>query len=489
MFFVMAVTIYTSRVVLAVLGIEDYGVQNAVGGIVGMFSLISGSMSNSVMRFITFELGKGDKTKLPKVFSTSVNVMLLLAISVFIIGEILGLWFLNYKMSIPEGRIVAANWVFHFSLLTFVVNVLSIPYNATIIAYERMNVYAQISILEVILKLFIVYLLTLSSIDRLILYSLLLFSVALLIRIIYWIYCRKSFQECEYHLIYDKNLLKRMSSFAGWNFFGQSTAVISGQGVNLLMNVFFGVFVNAARGVSGHVQSAVMQFVNSFTVALNPQITKSYASGNIGYMQRLIYSGAKVSYFLTIFITIPLFLETETVLRLWLGVIPDYSVTFVQLTLVFVSISVITGTLIPSLHATGQIRKYMIIIGVSEIIIFSICILAYRLGFSPESSYHIYNFSYLCLIFVRLILIKDLIHISIKEYCLKVLLRITLVTIFAFTIPAFVINLFDPTIVRLAFSLLLCTCTTGIFVYFVGLEKKEKQIMKNALYRILKDDK
>ena len=284
MFFVMAITIYTSRVVLEILGIEDYGVQNAVGGIVGMFSLISGSMSNSVMRFITYELGKGNKTRLANVFITSVNVMLILAILVLIIGELLGLWFLNHRMSIPEDRMVAANWVFHLSLLTFAINIMSVPYNATIVAYERMNIYAFISVLEVILKLVIVYLLTLSNIDRLILYSILLFSVAVLIRLIYWIYCRKSFKECEYQFVYDKDLLKKMASFAGWNFFGQSTAVISNQGVNLLMNLFFGVLVNAARGISGHVQSAVMQFVNSFTVALNPQITKSYASGDFPYI-------------------------------------------------------------------------------------------------------------------------------------------------------------------------------------------------------------
>lgn len=483
MLFVMAITIYTSRVVLEILGIEDYGVQNAVGGIVGMFSLISGSMSNSVMRFITYELGKGNKTRLANVFISSVNVMLILAILVFIIGELLGVWFLNHKMSIPEDRMVAANWVFHLSLLTFAINIMSVPYNATIVAYERMNIYAFISVLEVILKLVIVYLLTLSNIDRLILYSILLFSIAVLIRLIYWIYCRKSFKECEYKFVYDRDLLKKMASFAGWNFFGQSTAVISNQGVNILMNLFFGVLVNAARGISGHVQSAVMQFVNSFTVALNPQITKSYASGDFQYMHKLIYSGAKISYYLTLLITIPLFIEAETVLKLWLGTVPDYSVTFVQLTLVFVSISVITGTLIPSLHATGKIKKYMVIIGFSEIVIFSICLLAYKLGFSPESSYHIYNISYICLIFVRLFLIKDLIHISIREYCQKVLFRIALVTICAFTISTFVINLLEATSIRLVYSLILCTCISCVSEYLLGFDIEEKQIIKKFLYR------
>lgn len=479
MFFVMAIAIYTSRVVLATLGVEDYGIFNAVGGIVGMFALVSGSMSNSVMRFVTFELGKGEKGNLTKVFSTSVNVMLVLALIVIILGETVGVWFLNDKMSIPVGRMTAANWVFQFSLLSFAITVLSIPYNATIIAYERMNVFAFISILEVVLKLLIVYVLQMTGFDRLVLYAFLLLIVAIIIRLIYWCYCRKYFDECRYRLIFDKSLLHQMFGFAGWNFFGQGMAVINQQGTNVVMNLFFGVLINAARGVSTQVQSVVVQFVNSFTVALNPQITKSYASGDIASMHSLVFNGAKISYYLTLLISVPLFIEAETVLNIWLDIVPDHAVSFVRLTLISLLVSIIPITLIPAVHATGRIRSFMIASGMTQLLFFLLTIVAYHLGADAESAYWLLILDYCVLLFVQLFYSSKLIQLSIREYLIKVLLPIVYVTIPSTIIPWIIINYLEPTVWRLLFSLVLCTICTLSFSYFIGLTKQEQNMVKD----------
>lgn len=481
MFFVMAINIYTSRLVLATLGVEDYGIINAVGGIVGMFALVSGSMSNSVMRFITFELGRSEKENLIKVFSTSINVMLVLALIVLLLGETVGVWFLNVKMNIPADRMTAANWVLQFSLFSFAVNILSIPFNATIIAYERMFIFAFISILEVVLKLIIVYVLLVTKFDRLIFYAFLLLIVAIIIRLIYWGYCRKHFDECRYRLIYDKPLLSQMLGFTGWNFFAQGMTVVNQQGTNIVMNLYFGVLINAARGISAQVQSVVVQFVNSFTVALNPQITKSYASGDIAFMHRLVFNGAKISYYLTLLLATPLFIEAEAVLRMWLGVVPDHAVPFVRLTLLSILVSIIPCTLITAVHATGKIRNFMIASGMTQFLFFLLTIVAYHLGTEPECAYWLLIIDYFILLFVQLLFSKTLIQLSIREYFIKVLLPIVYVTILSTVIPWIIINLLEPTDWRLLFTLMLCTICTLSLSYYIGFTKQERKKVKNVV--------
>ena len=263
-FLLMAITLYTSRVVLATLGVDDYGIYNVVGGFVAMFSVISGALSSAISRFITFELGHGDKDKLSRIFSTSVNIQILLGILILILGETVGIWFLNNRMNIPIERMTAANWVLQCSLISFTINLISVPYNAAIIAHEKMKAFAYVSILEAVLKLAIVYLLLVSDTDKLILYAILHVFVALSIRLVYGIYCNRNFSECRYHLVYDKSLLKEMSGFAGWNFLTNGAYILNTQGVNLLINIFFGVAINAARGIVAQIDSAIMQFVNSF---------------------------------------------------------------------------------------------------------------------------------------------------------------------------------------------------------------------------------
>ena len=286
--FIMLVTLYTSRVVLNTLGVSDYGIYNVVGGVVAMFSVISVSLSSSISRFITYELGHGDFDKLKRIFSTSINIQVGISLVILVLAEVFGVWFLNTKMNIPAERMTAANWVLQCSLLSFIIGLISVPYNACIIAHERMSAFAYISILEVVLKLAVVYMLLVSPYDKLATYAVLLVVVALIVRLTYGQYCKRHFEESRYRFVHDKSLIKEMTGFAGWSFFGNGAYMLNTQGVDMLINIFFGVTFNAARGVATQVQNAVMQFVNNFTVAVNPQITKSYASGEREYMYKLV---------------------------------------------------------------------------------------------------------------------------------------------------------------------------------------------------------
>lgn len=481
MFFIMAINLYTSRLILQTLGVEDYGVYTAVGGVVSMFSLISGSLTNSVMRFITFELGKEDKERLNRVFSTSINVMLILCGILLVLGDTIGLWFLNTQMNIPEGRMVAANWVLQCSLLVFILNVLSIPYNATIIAHERMGIFAYISIVEAVLKLLIVFALYLFSYDRLIVYAVLMLAVACAIRLFYGIYCKRHFEECTYHYVHDKELLKGMTSFAGWNFFGYGASIISGQGINLLMNIFFGVVVNAARGVAMQVRSAVVSFVSNFTVALNPQITKSYAAGDLAYMHSLIYRGAKLSYFLMLLFVIPLCLETEFVLTLWLGVVPDHAVSFVQLTLIISTINVVNDTMIRGLHANGNLKKCMIVFGLLEFSILPFSWVAFKLGSTPETAYYISTSIYIVLMFVRVFMIKPYIKMPVRDYFNQVFVKLLLVTVPALILPMTLALLMPDSIIRFLLICIVSFIGTSLFIYLLGLTAAERSNISSVV--------
>lgn len=334
MILVMLVSLYTSRVILAKLGVEDYGIYNVVGGIVAMFSFLNSSMATSTQRYLTYALGKNDNELLKNVFAISLNIHIVIAIFIIILAETFGLWMLNTHLVIPPDRLMAANWVFQLSILTFSINIIQVPYNASIIAHERMNVYAYISIIEVVLKLIIVYILSLTTFDRLIFYAILVFLVQLVVRVIYQAYCRCRFVECHLRFYWDKQLYKEMFGFAGWNMFGSVAWLMRGQGLDIVLNLFFGPIVNAARGITNQVSGAVMSFISNFQVALNPQITKKYAQGEIEQMESLAYNGIKFSLLLLFIIAFPLCLNIDYVLGLWLKDVPRYTSIFIILVII-----------------------------------------------------------------------------------------------------------------------------------------------------------
>lgn len=474
MFCSMVISLFTSRIILDSLGVENYGIYNVVGGFVAMFALMSSALTNSISRFLTFELGKGDTEKLKRVFSTSLNVMFSLSIVVLLVGETVGLWFLNYKVNIPIERMGAANLVYQLSIATFIIGLVSVPYNASIVSHEKMTAFAYIGIFEISMKLVIVYSLYVSPFDKLKTYAILLFLLSLSIRLIYGIYCNRHFKETHYNFIFDKPLLRQMTGFAGWNFFAQGACQLNSSGVNLLINIFFGVALNAARGIANQVNGAVCQFTSNFMVALTPQITKSYAAGELAEMHKLIFRGAKFSYFLTLFFLIPICIETEYILNLWLIEVPNYTISFVRWSLCITAINMFSGTLIPALHATGNIKRYMVVVGLVEITNFPLTYLAFMIGASPLYSYYIYFGVYLVLMFLRLYLIKDLIKMSGREFVSEVYVKATVVTAFAAIPPLLLMFIMPDGFLRLVAICLVGAVSTVWSAYVFGFTGEEK---------------
>lgn len=423
----MAVSIFTSRVVLETLGVEDFGIYNVVGGFVAMFSLLSGTLTAATQRFITYELGK-EHPESNKIFSVSLGIHLILGVVIFLLLESVGLWFLNFRMNISPDRLLAANWVFQCSVLTFCINLISIPYNASIIAHERMNVFAIISIFEVSAKLAVVYLLMAFNGDKLVVYAVLLLVVAVLLRLIYGAYCKRNFEECSFHIVKDKSAYIQMLSFSGWNFIGSTAGILNTQGINLLINLFFGVTLNAARGVAEQINTAVNHFVMNFMTAINPQITKSFASGNFAYLNTLIVKGTKYSFFLFWLFCLPLMLKAEFVLNLWLVEVPPYAPILLRYALVYTSCQLLSQTLYTSMLATGNIKRYQIVVGSLSILAFPIAYIFFKCGLPVEYGYVSTIIMSIVCLGARLVMLRDMIpQFSISAYNRDGLLKILVV--------------------------------------------------------------
>jgi hypothetical protein len=486
MFLLMIVTLYTSRVVLNTLGVNDYGIYNLVGGFVATFSIVSGALSSAISRYLTFALGKGDTTELKKIFSTSIEIQIVISLVVIIIAEIVGIWFLNNHLNIPINRMGAANWLFHCSIASFAIGLLGVPYNASIISHEEMHVFAYLSILEGGLKLLIVYLLSISPFDKLESYALLLSLVSIIILSVYYVFCRLNFKECSIELIYDKVLLKKMTSFAGWNFFGNGVGLLNTQGISILINIFFGVAVNAARGIANQVDGAIQMFINNFYTAINPQITKAYASKDFEYLNYLVCKGTKYAYLLMLLFVLPICLETNTILKLWLKIVPDYAVVFVRLTLVSSLCTIFGNTLVTSVLATGNIKRYQLIMSFWGLINFPLVYLAFKLGFSPVSAYVVFLFIYFILIFVRLFLVKDLIFLSARRYFSEVLLKTFLVSLCSMIAPCILLGLEAPSFSRFIKICFVSSVSIVLSTIFCGMDKAERQLLKNQLSKLKK---
>ena len=482
----MVISLYTSRVVLSTLGVEDYGVYNVVGGFVSMFAVISGALSSAVSRFITFELGSGDNERLNRIFSTSVNIQLTIGLLIFILGETVGVWFINYHLNIPPTRIEATNWIFQCSLISFIINLISTPYNATIIAHERMKAFAYVSILEAVLKLAIVYLLLIFDIDKLILYAILNVIVSLIIRLVYGAYCSRNFVECRYRFVYDKSLLKKMTGFACWNFIGVSSAVMRDQGRNIILNIFYSSVVNAAYGIAIQVNNAIQSFVNNFTTAINPQITKSYAMNEYDNMMKLIYKGARYSYYMLLLISLPIIFNTSFILNIWLGIIPEYAVSFVRLVLIFALNEILSSTLITAMLATGKIKNYQIIVGGLQMMNLPLSYLFLYLGYSPNTVFYIAIFVSFCCVIARIYMLRNMIQLSARKFLRNVYFNVIIVTLLACIIPIIILIKFDDNLLRFIISNFSCVLCTTISVLFIGLSNSERKVVVSKLSEINK---
>lgn len=486
MFFIMAVNLYTSRVVLKTLGVEDFGIYNVVGGIITMFAFINSAMASTTQRYLTFELGKGDLAGLNKVFSVSISIHALIAAIIFVLGETIGLWFLYYKMVIPAIRMDAAIWVYQLSILSSIVMIVSVPYNACIIAHEKMSAFAYISILEVVLKLGIVYVLWFVAWDKLKLYAVLMFMTQLLIRVVYGRYCGKHFLETKFQFIKDKHLFKEMLSFAGWNLWGNCASVFYTQGLNILLNMFFGPVVNAARGIAVQLQAAIMQFSVSFQTALNPQITKSYANNNVEYMHKLIYGASKYSFFLLLLLSFPLLLNMPFLLKVWLANYPDYTVPFSRLMICCTIVDAVANPLMISASATGKVRKYQSVIGGLLLCILPISYVVLRLGGNPISVFVVHLSICILAFIVRLFIVRPMIQLSLRDYFNKVVLKSGLVCFLAICFPCFLKWQMNDDAISFFTTSFVFVIIAVIMIYFVGFQKEERMFVKTKLVKVFK---
>ena len=486
MLFTMGISLFTSRVVLQTLGVEDYGISSVVGGVISMFTFINAAMVSSTQRYLNFELVRDDANQLRSVFSTSLQIHALIALAIIVLSETVGLWFLNEKLVIPEARMTAAMWVYQCSILSCAVSIMSTPYNAVIVAHEKMSAFAYISILDVSLKLLVVYLLVVLPFDKLIILSILTLLVQLFIRYIYTLYCHRHFPESYFQFRFNKTLFKEMFGFAGWSFWGNLAAILYTQGLNMMLNIFFGPIVNAARGIAVQVQSAVQQFVGGFQTALNPQITKNYASNNLPQMHSLMFRSARFSFLLLFFLSLPVLMETNFILTLWLKTVPDDAVIFTQ---IMICISLIYTTANPCVianQATGKVKIYQMVVGGILLLILPISYVVLKLG-APAYSVFIVHFCIESVAqFSRMYMLRNLIHLPLWQYMKNIYIPIISTVAIAIILPLVVRMQFAEGWLRFLAVGFTCVLSVGASSYFIGFTKQERVFFLDKGLRLLR---
>lgn len=482
MLFIMLISLYTSRVVLSTLGEEDFGLYNVVGGIVVAFSFLNGVMTSACSRYFAIEIGRGDSEALGKVFNLNITIFFILGGIIFLLAETVGLWFLNNKMVIPIERLDAVQWVYQCSIIGFIINMLITPYRSVITAHENMKVYAYCSVVEVVLKLAIVYVLVVSPIDKLILYSVLMVGVTIGTGLFYLFYCRRYYPECRYSFYWDKSLFREIISYTGWQVIGVASDIGRNQGVNIVLNMFFGAIANAARGIAYQVFININQFVQNFVVAFSPQIIKSYASDDKIGMMKLVFQSSKFSYFLLYLLVLPVCLETPVILEIWLGDVPNDTVIFCRLTLVAALIDSLLYPLLAAVRATGNVKWYQILVGGAQLLTVPICYCMFKWGDFPASTafYVVIASSVIAQIF-RVCIMKYLHGMRLREYAFYVIRPIMLVTLLSSIISIALKASVPSNILGSIFVIGLSMLSVGIVIALLGLTSTEREYIKRML--------
>ena len=475
MFISMVVGLYTSRVVLATLGVEDYGIYGVVGGVVGMMGFLNASMSGATSRFLTFELGKGDKDRLAKTFSSALIVHIAIAIIVFILAETVGLWFLCNKLNIPEGRMEAAHWVYQFSILATMLSITQVPYNATIIAHEKMDVYAYMEILNVSLKLLIVYLLCIGNFDKLILYASLMLAVSILIMMVYRIYAIRHFPEAHFHWIWDKTYLRPLLSFSGWDLYGNACVIARQQGTNFLINIFYGVVFNAASGIATTVQGTISGLAFNIILAFRPQIIKQYAKGNVEDMSKLVGNAVCFTTILFGCMSIPLLLETHYIMKAWLGVIPEKSEIFCQILLIASFLGLLNNIWNTCIHATGKIKEISIFSGTFFLISLPIIYVVFQFKAPVESAYLVFILSIVFVNVSNLLIIKKKIPKLKLNFVFLNYIKVIIVLMASYYITSLFKAQMQETFIRLLVDCFICWIIIFASSFIFILNKKQKK--------------
>ena len=486
MLFTMAIGLYTGRVVLNTLGVTDYGIYNVVGGVIAMLGFLTSSMAAASSRFITYDLGKGDMAVMKLTFGNIKSIHLVLAGVILLFGETVGLWFVLNKMQIPMDRMTAALWVYQFSVLTAMLGVVSVPYNAAIIAHERMKAFAYIGIVDAVLKLGIVYLLLVIPYDKLAVYALLFFCIQVFDRVVYGVYSSRHFEETRARCAFDKKMFKEIFGFAAWTMNGSLAVIGYTQGINILLNMFFGPAVNAARGVAVQVQGVVQNFCNNFQMALNPQLTKSYAQNDLQHMHQLLKVSSKFSFFMLFFISLPLMFEAPLVLKWWLGIVPEHTVNFLRLILCSSMLITLSNPLVVSVHATGRIKRFQTIEGTMLLCIVPIAYLLLKLfGIPPEYVFCVHIVVEACTQYASMRIVLPMIGMRVVEYVKEVVAPLVKVVMLAPILPLLVYHLTEQSVATFFLVCVVSVLSVSACVYFIGCTKREQEFANKKISAII----
>lgn len=477
---------YTSRVILQVLGVSDFGIYNAVGGIVALFIFLNSAMTEATQRFLSFELGTGNQQKLANTFSMCLNVHILISIIIVIIGEIIGLWLLYNKMVIPENRMHTAFWVFQFSIFASVFNVTQVPYTACLNAHEDFNIYALFQILKSVATLFFVILLKFMDGDKLWWYALFVLIVQLGFVVANRIYDVRNYNECRYRFVWDKSLFYRLFSYTSWSLAGQMSNTLADQGINLLMNMFFGPAVNAARGIAIQVQNSVSSLVWNFQGASIPQIVKLYAKGERESYIKLVNSSSKVSFFIFYLMVVPICFEMHMLLHIWLGQTTEYMILFSILVLLNVLTAAFGGTLVFLIQATGKIRNFQLFSTISNLIIFPLTYLLYKIGYSAYISYILIFVSRILIDLYTFHLARKLADYPMQSYYTNVILPEMVVSVAGIIVPFFLYVSIDESIVRLILTFTISILLNTIFILYLGFNRNERKWIYGIVENFIK---
>ncbi len=486
MFFTLFIGLYTSRVVLKTLGVDDYGTYNVVCGFVSMFAFLNASMSNGIQRFFNFELGKSGIDGARKVYITSIIVQILLLLVIILFVETFGLWYLHNKMVIPVERFEAAQWIFQFAVISFSFIIMQAPYKAAIMAHEHMNYYAFITILDSILKLIIVFLIPYSDTDKLILYGFLLMTIELLNFILAQIYSRKHFEEIRFARVFDKQMFKSILSFSSWNIFGTFSNMMRDQGLNMILNLFFGTVANAARGIAYQITQAIQGFVANVSTAVRPQIVQSYAQGNTTRTINLMNSLTKLSILSLYIIAYPILLEIDQVLCFWLGDnVPQYTSSFVIIVILITFINNMNAAVSAVVHATGKMRKYQLIGSFINLLTVPAAYISLKMGYNPQTVFWISLAFTVVMQISSLFILRTIIDFSIKKYTKMVLKPFILVILVSFLIPIIPYYFMNTGNTRMIVVLITAIIFSSISTYFIGLNKNERSLINHFLVKII----
>ncbi len=487
MMFTMVISLFTSRIILQKLGVDDYGIYQAVGGVVGFLSFINGALSTGSSRFLTYALGEGNVEKLKRTFSTTLNIHILIAILIVIVAETVGLWFLYNKMVIAPDRLSAAVYTYHLSILTAVFTLTQVPYNATIVAHEKMSIYAYMSIFEVSAKLLICYLLTIGGFDRLMMYATLLLGVQVGVMGFYRFYCTRHFEEARYSFSFDKKIFKEIAGFSGWSMFANASIALNSQGVLILLNMFFTPAVVAARAISLQVNMAANQFVSNFRQAANPQIVKKYAAGDYEGSKHLLLESTKYSYYMMYLIALPVCLLAYPLLKLWLGVVPNYTVPFLQLVIVQSLFQVFDTSFYTALYAKGRLRENALTSPTLGFMIFPITYVLFKLGYSPL----VLSWTSLVVYAILGIIVKPCLIIKIVDYKCSEIWSVyrscIVVTLVSLPVPITIYRLLDTSeLLNFIIVGFVCLLSIGITVFFFGIDIAMRKKVVDAVMKKIK---